>query len=100
MGQMCKKVAKSLVVSEKSTIFAPSRDNFPLASELMKTRTDSRQQLEVIGFSKGWEQATVVTDGAQTRSFTAKECQAHGSIKKAIAHLEAQGYHIIPDAAW
>ena len=66
----------------------------------MKTKTDSRQQLEVIGFSKGWEQATVVSDGEQTRSFTARECQKHGSIMKAIAHLEAQGYHIIPDVAW
>ena len=66
----------------------------------MKKRSGSNQTVEVIGFTKGIQQATVVTDGAHTRSFTAQACRAHQDVKSAIAYLVSLGYHIMPDMAW
>lgn len=66
----------------------------------MKRQLDHNHPIEVIGFVKGWQQATVVTDGAHTRSFVQGACTPHSDVKSAIAHLEAKGYHIIPDMAW
>lgn len=67
---------------------------------IMKTQSDYNHPVEVIGFVKGWQQATVVTDGKDTRSFTPEACTPHRDVKSAIAHLEAEGYHIIPDMSW
>lgn len=56
--------------------------------------------VEVLAFQRGPQQATIVTDGEETRSFTRESCKCHKSITSAISHLEAQGYRIITDGSW
>ena len=45
----------------------------------------------------GYKLATVVTDGARTRSFEVNDTKDHPNLYSAIAPLEAKGYSIQPD---
>lgn len=60
-------------------------------------KRSKQNDVELLTFRKGDAVAMVVTDGRQTRSFTAHDCKAHGSIKMAIAYLESAGYEIVTD---
>lgn len=79
--------------------FASSRIN-PLARRDMSTTKKTTRAIEVLAFQRGLQQATIVTDGDETRSFTREACNRHKTLNSAIAHLEAQGYRIIPDGSW
>lgn len=61
---------------------------------------NSTGTIEVLAFRRGQERATVVTDGAATRSFTHAACKGHKSLTAAIAHLESHGFSIITDGSW
>ncbi len=79
--------------------FASSRIN-PLARRDMSTTKMTTRTIEVLAFARGLQQATIVTDGDETRSFTAEACKCHKTLNGAISYLEAQGYRIIPDGSW
>lgn len=66
----------------------------------MKQVTKNTASVEVLAFRRGLQQATIVTDGQHTRSFTVRDCKSHTDLKAAIAYLEAQGYNIITDGSW
>lgn len=95
----CKKLLKSLVDSKKMPTFASSRIN-PLARRDMSTTKKTTRAIEVLAFQRGLQQATIVTDGDETRSFTQEACKCHKNLNSAISHLEAQGYRIISDGSW
>lgn len=54
-------------------------------------------QVEVLTFRNADHFATVVTDGARTKSFEVFDSHDHPSLQSAIAHLEAKGYSIITE---
>lgn len=66
----------------------------------MRTTKKTTKTIEVLAFQRGLQQATIVTDGEETRSFTCQACSRHKNLNSAISHLEAQGYRIIPDGSW
>lgn len=59
--------------------------------------SNSYHQVEVLTLRKGYQVATVVTDGARTRSFEVNDTKDHPNLYSAIAHLEAKGFSIQPD---
>jgi hypothetical protein len=56
--------------------------------------------MEIINLTRGDELAQVITSESMTRSFVGNKVKRHGSVKKALAHLEAQGFTINNDAPW
>lgn len=48
-------------------------------------------------FRRGDQIATIVTDGCSIRTYEPDECRAHTTLYRAIAYLEARGWHIITD---
>lgn len=59
-----------------------------------------QNEVQVLSFVRGENQATVVTDGERHKSFEFECCQDHPSLNRAIAYLESKGYSIVPDAFW
>lgn len=66
----------------------------------MNTTKKTTRTIEVLAFQRGLQQATIVTDGEETRCFTREACSCHKNLNSAISHLEAQGYHIVTDGSW
>jgi len=56
--------------------------------------------MEIINLTRGDELAQVITSESMTRSFVGNKVKRHSSVKKALAHLEAQGFTINNDAPW
>lgn len=56
--------------------------------------------MEIINLTRGDELAQVITSESLTRSFVGNKVKRHSSVKKALAHLEAQGFTINNDAPW
>lgn len=59
--------------------------------------SEAKKQVEVLTFKKDDHFATVVTDGARTKSFEMIDSHDHLSLQSAISYLEAKGYSIIID---
>lgn len=59
-----------------------------------------KNEVEVLSFVRGENQATVVTDGERHKSFEFECNRDHPSLQRAISYLESKGYSIVPDAFW
>lgn len=59
-----------------------------------------QNEVQVLSFVRGENQATVVTDGERHKSFEFECNLDHPSLHRAIAYLECKGYSIVPDAFW
>lgn len=53
----------------------------------------SKQQVEVITFTRRAEVATIVTDGQHVRVYRQTECRAFDTLQQAIAYLAKQEFH-------
>lgn len=62
----------------------------------MKTKTTEIERLKFVS-EPDMTVAYVVTNGSVTRIYEANKCTLKGSLKSAIASLEARGFDIIPD---
>lgn len=62
----------------------------------MKTNSTEIERLKFVS-EPNMAVAYVVTNGIVTRIYEANKCTLKGSLKSAIASLEARGFDIIPD---
>lgn len=62
----------------------------------MKTNSTEIEKLKFVS-DPDMAVAYVVTNGSVTRIYEANKCTLKGSLKSAIASLEARGFDIIPD---
>ncbi len=62
----------------------------------MKTNSTEIERLKFVS-EPDMAVAYVVTNGIVTRIYEANKCTLKGSLKSAIASLEARGFDVIPD---